>query len=202
MEITAKQVKELRERSGAGMMECKAALVGASGDMEKAYELLRKQNKVKAASKSGRVAAEGLVHAYIHPGGRIGVLVEINCETDFAANSDPFKQLVVDVAMHIAATDPRYLAREEVSPAEIEAEREIYKAQVADSGKPEAAVAKIIDSKLEKFYAENCLLEQPFVKDASMTVRDLVEQTSGKIGENVRVRRFTRYKLGEGVAKT
>jgi len=201
MEISAQVVKELRERSGAGMMDCKAALGEAAGDLEKAYELLRKKDKVKAASKAGRIASEGLVHAYIHPGGRVGVIVEVNCETDFAANSDPFKQLVKDVAMHIAASDPRFILREEVTPEILAKERDVYQEQARSTGKPEAALEKIVEGKMSKFYAEACLYEQTFVKDATITIKDLVEQVSARIGENVRIRRFARYKLGEGVEK-
>ena len=200
MEISAKLVMQLRERTGAGMMDCKAALVEASGSLEEAEKILRKQDKVKAAKKAGRSANQGLVHSYVHAGGRIGVLVEINCDTDFAAASDEFKELVKDVAMQIAASDPRFITREEVTAAVIEAEREIYRAQVAAMGKPPAVIEKIVEGKIGSFYSEACLLDQPFVKDTVMTVRERLEKTIAKIGENVRVRRFVRFKLGEEAA--
>jgi elongation factor Ts len=201
MEIPAAKVKALRDQSGAGFMDCKSALVEAGGDTDKAYDILRKRDQVKAAKRAGREASEGLVHAYIHPGGRIGVLVEVNCETDFAAQSDPFKELVNDIAMHIAASDPRFLRPDDVSKDVLEAEREVYRAQALGSGKPEAAVEKIVEGKLKKFYSEHCLLEQAFVKDPAISIKQLVEQSVGRIGENIQIRRFVRYKLGEGIEK-
>jgi elongation factor Ts len=202
MGIPAAKVKQLRDQSGAGMMDCKSALVEAGGDLEKAFEVLRKRDQVKAAKKAGRVASDGLVHAYIHPGGRVGVLVEVNCETDFAAKSEPFKTLVKDISMHIAAAEPRFLSRDEVTEKVLSAEREIYREQARASGKPEQAIDKIIEGKLSKFYAESCLTEQPFVKDTSITIKELVERSVATIGENVQIRRFVRYKLGEGIAKS
>jgi elongation factor Ts len=200
MEISPKHVKELRDRTGAGMMDCKQALVEAKGEMAEAEKLLRKQDKVKAAKKAGRAANQGQIYSYIHTGGRMGVLVEVNCETDFAANSDDFRELVKDLAMHIAAADPRFISRDEVTPEVIAAEREIYRAQVLAMGKPEAVVNKIVEGKLASFYAEACLLDQPFVKDSALSVRERIEKTIGKIGENVQLRRFARFKLGEEAA--
>jgi elongation factor Ts len=196
-QITAKLVSELRERTGAGMMDCKSALKEAQGDLAEAEKVLRKQDKVKAAKKAGRSANQGAIQSYVHAGGRIGVLVEINCETDFAAASDDFKELARDIAMQIAASDPRFISREEVTPAVLESEREIYRAQVASLGKPAAVAEKIVEGKLTSFYSEACLYDQPFVKEPALTVRARMEKTIAKIGENVQVRRFVRYKLGE-----
>ncbi len=200
MQITAQMVKELRERTGAPMMDCKGALAEAQGDMEKAIDVLRKKGVATAARKAGRATAEGLVGSYIHAGGRIGVLVEVNCETDFVARTDEFQALVKDIAMHIAASDPRFVRREEVTPDVLEREREIYRQQALAAGKPAAMVEKIAAGKLEKFYSEAVLLEQPFVKDPETTVGRLVAEKVGKIGENIQVRRFARFRLGEGVA--
>lgn len=197
MDITPAKVKDLRERTGAGMMDCKQALQEAKGDMAAAETLLRKQDKAKASKSSGRSAQQGLVYSYIHPGSRLGVLVEVNCETDFAAASDEFNELVKDVAMHVAAADPRCIRREDVTPEVLAAERDIYRAQVLNMGKPESVVEKIVDGKMGNFYAENCLLEQPFVKDPSVTVRERIERAVGKIRENIQVRRFVRFRLGE-----
>jgi elongation factor Ts len=201
MQVSAQQVKELRERTGAGMMDCKAALAEAGGDLEKAVDVLRKKGLSSAAKKSGRVAADGLVHSYIHAGGKLGVLVEVNCETDFVARTEGFQELVKDIAMHIAAAEPRFVRREEVTPDVLERERAIYAEQAAASGKPPAVVEKIVAGKLDKFYAEACLLEQPFVKNPDVTVGQLVTESVAKIGENIQVRRFVRYKLGEGIEK-
>ncbi len=201
MQITAQMVKELRERTGAGMMDCKWALGEAGGDMEKAIDLLRKKGLAAAAKKAGRVAAEGAVGSYIHAGGKIGVLVEINCETDFVARTDQFQELVRDIAMHIAAVEPRFVRREEVTSDDLEREREIFREQALASGKPEAVVDRIVAGKLEKYYAEYVLLEQPFVKDTDKTVGQLVQEKIAKLGENIVVRRFTRYRLGEGIEK-
>ena len=201
MQITAQMVKELRERTGAGMMDCKWALGEAGGDMEKAIDLLRKKGLAAAAKKAGRVAAEGAVGSYIHAGGKIGVLVEVNCETDFVARTDQFQELVRDIAMHIAAAEPRFIRREEVTPDDLERERAIFREQALASGKPPAVVDRIVDGKLEKYYAEYVLLEQPFVKDPDKTVGQLVQERIAKIGENIVVRRFARYRLGEGVEK-
>jgi elongation factor Ts len=201
MQVSAQQVKELRERTGAGMMDCKAALAEAGGDLEKAVDVLRKKGLSSAAKKSGRVAADGLVHSYIHAGGKLGVLVEVNCETDFVARTEGFQELVKDIAMHIAAAEPRFVRRAEVTPDVLERERAIYAEQAAASGKPPAVVEKIVAGKLDKFYAEACLLEQPFVKNPDVTVGQLVTESVARIGENIQVRRFVRYKLGEGIEK-
>jgi elongation factor Ts len=194
-------VKELRERTGAGMMDCKNALAETGGDMEKAIDFLRKKGMAAAVKKAGRTTSEGQVASYIHGGGKIGVLLEVNCETDFVARTDAFQELVRDIAMHIAAADPRFVNRDEVTPAILEREREIHAAQAAASGKPANVVQKIVDGKMEKFYAETVLLEQPFVKNTDLTVQQLVAEKIGKIGENIQVRRFSRFKLGEGVEK-
>ncbi|KAB2960681.1 MAG: translation elongation factor Ts [Thermoanaerobaculia bacterium] len=201
MQVTAQMVKELRERTGAGMMDCKAALAETQGDMEKAVDLLRKKGLAAAAKKAGRVAAEGAVGSYIHAGGKIGVLVEVNCETDFVAKTEQFQQLVKDVAMHIAAAEPRFVRREEVTADVLERERAIYREQAAATGKPANVIEKIVDGKVEKFYGEACLLEQPFVKNPDQTVGQLVTDAVAKIGENIQVRRFARFKLGEGIEK-
>jgi elongation factor Ts len=201
MNITAQMVKELRERTGAGMMDCKAALTETAGDMEKAIDGLRKKGLATAAKKSGRATAEGLVSSYIHAGGKMGVLVEVNCETDFVARTPDFQELVKDIALHIAAADPRFVGREEVTASDLDREREIYREQALASGKPPAVVDKIVDGKVEKYYSEFVLLEQPFVKNPDQTVGQMVAERIGKIGENIRVRRFTRYKLGEGLEK-
>ena len=196
MQVTTQMVRELRERTGAPMMDCKRALVEAEGEIEKAIELLRKQGMATAAKKAGRHAGEGVVGSYIHAGGKIGVLVEINCETDFVARTDDFQALVKDIAMHVAAADPRFVRREEVTEDVLDREREIFKQQALDSGKPENVVERIIEGKMEKFYSENVLLEQAFVKDPDVTVQELIGATVGKLGENIQVRRFARFKLG------
>jgi elongation factor Ts len=201
MEVTAQMVKELRERTGAGMMDCKAALGEAQGDMEAAIDLLRKKGLAAAAKKSGRVAAEGLVSAYIHAGGKIGVLLEVNSETDFVARTDEFQELVRDIAMHIAAADPRFVHRSEVTTDVLDREREIYREQTIAAGKPANIVDKIVEGKVEKYYSEAVLLEQPFVKNPDVTVGQMVTEKVAKIGENIQVRRFVRYKLGEGIEK-
>jgi elongation factor Ts len=201
MQISAQMVKELRERTGAGMMDCKNALAETAGDMEQAIDALRKKGLAAAAKRSGRIASEGAVGSYIHAGGKLGVLVEINCETDFVARTPDFQELVKDVAMHIAAAEPRFVSREEVTPDVLERERAIYREQALASGKPPAVVEKIVDGKLEKFYAESVLLEQPFVKNTDQTVGQLIVEKVAKIGENIKVRRFTRFKLGEGIEK-
>jgi len=202
MEITASSVKTLREKTGVGMMECKRALVEAAGDMSEAETILRKRGLAAAAGKSGRATAEGSIGSYIHPGSRIGVLVELNCETDFVARTDDFQQLLKDIAMHVAASSPRFVSREEVTPAVLEKEREIYRDQAAATGKPAAVVEKIVDGKLEKFYEEFCLLEQPFVKDQDTTVGNLIAQKVAKLGENIRVSRFVRFQLGDDRASS
>ena len=201
MEVTAQMVKQLRERTGAPMLDCKNMLVEAKGDIEAAVDLLRKKGLAAAAKKAGRVTAEGAVGSYIHAGGKIGVLVEVNCETDFVARTEDFLELVKDVAMHIAAADPRFVHRDEVTPDVLERERAIYADQAAASGKPPQVVAKIVEGKMEKFYAESVLLEQPFVKNTDQTIGQMVAEKVGKIGENIQVRRFSRFKLGEGIEK-
>jgi elongation factor Ts len=201
VEIPVSAVKELRERTGAGMMDCKKALVESNGDMEKAIEYLREKGLSSAAKKAGRIAAEGLVDSYIHMGGRIGVLIEVNCETDFAAKSDQFKELVKDLAMQVAAARPEYVRREEVPAEVIEKEKAIYTAQAMNEGKPQAIAEKITVGKLEKFFKDVCLLEQPFIKDNDKTVEQVVKEAIAKIGENISVRRFIRYERGEGLEK-
>jgi elongation factor Ts len=201
MQVTAQQVKELRERTGAGMMDCKSALVEAEGDLERAAEILRKRGLAAAAKKASRVAAEGAVGSYIHAGGKIGVLVEVNCETDFVARTDEFQQLVRDIAMHVAASDPRYLSRDEVTEEVLAKEREIFRQRALDEGKPENVVDRIVEGRLGKFYADAVLLEQPFVKDPDKTVEEMITEKIATIKENIRVRRFARYQLGEGIEK-
>jgi elongation factor Ts len=200
-EITAKLVQELREKSGAGMMDCKKMLTEAGGDLAKAEELLRKKGLTKAAGKAGRVATEGAVASYIHMGGKIGVLIEVNCETDFAARNDAFQALVKDLAMHVAAAAPQVVRREEVPAEQVAKEVEIVKAQLREQKKPEAMLEKIAAGKLEKYYSEICLLEQPFVKDDKKKVQEVVTEAVAKIGENIQVRRFARFVLGEGMEK-
>lgn len=201
MEITAALVKELRERTGAGMMDCKKVLVETCGDIEKAIDELRTKGLAKAAKKAGRVASEGTVVSYIHGKGRIGVMVEVNCETDFVGNTDEFRQLAYDIAMQIAAANPAYLSREDVPAAELEHEREVLKAQAREEGKPEKVIEKMVEGRIEKYYKENCLLEQAFIKDPDKTIQALIHENVAKIGENITVRRFTRYELGEGIEK-
>lgn len=197
MSISADIVKQLRERSGAGMMDCKKALAEANGDMEKAMTILREKGISKAASKAGRSTKEGLIGCYVHPGDKLAVLVEINCETDFVARTDQFKELAKNLAMHVAAANPLVVRREELAPEQVNAEREIYRTQALNEGKPEKIVDKIVDGKVEKYYSEVCLLEQPYVKDPDKTVNDLINETIGKIGENMSIRRFVRFRLGE-----
>lgn len=201
MTVTAAMVKELREKSGAGMMDCKKALVETNGDIEKAMEYLREKGLAAAQKKSSRIAAEGIVESYIHLGGKIGVLVEVNCETDFVAKTDEFKQLVRDIAMQIAASNPSYIRVEEVNPEEIAKEKEILKAQALNEGKPEQVVDKMVEGRIKKYYQEICLLEQDFVKDPSKTVNQMITEAISEIGENIQVRRFTRYQMGEGLEK-
>jgi elongation factor Ts len=197
MSISAKDVKELRDRTGAGMMECKGALTEASGDMEAAIDILRARGAAKAAKRADREAREGVVGSYIHMGGRIGVLVEVNCETDFVAKTDGFLQAVKDIAMHIAAANPVAIRREDFPAELVERERGVYREQMKESGKPEHIWDKIVEGKLEKFFQEQALLEQPFVKNPDVTVKQLITEVSGKTGEKIEVRRFTRYALGE-----
>ena len=197
MDITADMVKELREKTGVGMMRCKKALSDARGDLAEAEKLLRKEGVATAAKKADRVTGEGQIVSYIHTGGKIGVLLEVNCETDFAARSDDFQELVRGLAMHIAAAAPRWSTREEVPAATLAEEREIARDQAARSGKPEAVLDKIVSGKIDKWYAENVLLEQPYVKDGDKTVQQLVHEAISRIGENIQVRRFARFVLGE-----
>ncbi len=197
MQISAAIVKQLREKTGVGMMECKKALLETEGDLGEAEKVLRKKGMATAAKKAGRATGEGAIASYIHTGGKIGVLVEVNCETDFAARSEPFGQLVHDIAMHVAAVGPRFVRREDVTEAILEEEREIAREQALKSGKPENVVEKIVAGKMEKFYSEHCLLEQPFVKNPDITVGQLVTEAISQIGENIQMRRFVRYLLGE-----
>lgn len=197
MEITASMIKELREKTGAGIMDCKAALKEANGDAEKAVDILRKKGIAAAAKKVGRATSEGLIHAYIHAGGKIGVMVEINCETDFVARTDEFKAFVHDIAMHVAAAEPRFVSKDEVTEADLAREKEIYLDQARAEGKPENVVEKIVDGKMKKFYSQVCLLDQPFVKDQDKTVATLVKEAVAKFGENIIISRFVRFKLGE-----
>ena len=190
-------VKELRDLTGAPMMTCKAALQEAEGEIERAIDVLRTKGLAAAAKKAGRSTGEGIIGQYIHAGGKIGVLVEVNCETDFVARSDDFQALVKDIAMHIAAVDPRFVSRDEVPEDVLERERRIFLEQARETGKPENVIDRIVDGKMEKFYAETVLLDQPFVKDGDQTVGDLIAATIGTIGENIQVARFARYKLGE-----
>lgn len=201
MAISAASVKELREKTGAGMLDCKKALEEANGDIEKAISILREKGLSAAAKKAGRIATEGIVESYIHAGGRIGVLVEVNCETDFVAKTDEFKDFVRDIAMHIAADNPKYVRREDVSQEDLEKEREVLKAQALNEGKPEHIVEKMVEGRLAKYYEEVCLLEQAFIKDPDKTISELLNEQVAKIGENINVRRFVRYELGEGLEK-
>jgi elongation factor Ts len=197
VQIPAQLVKELRERTNAGFSDCRAALIEANGVMEKAIEILRKKGQAAAAKKATREATEGLVGSYIHAGGKIGVLVEVNCESDFVARTEAFQQLCHDIAMHIAALDPRYVRREEVTPEMLEKEREIYRAQALATGKPEVVVEKIVSGKMEKFYEENCLYEQHYIKDEGITIGEMVNNAIAKLGENITIKRFSRFKVGE-----
>jgi elongation factor Ts len=201
MEITAASVKDLREKTGAGMMDCKNALVEAKGDLEGAIVILRKKGLASAQKKASRIAAEGMIGHYIHAGGKLGVLVEVNSETDFAARSADFQALVKDIAMHIAAQNPLYVRREDVPAEELSKEKEIYKDQARASGKPEHIIDKIAEGKLESYYQMSCLYDQAFVKDPNLSVQQLINNAIGKIGENIRVRRFSRFKTGEGLEK-
>ncbi len=195
-QIDAQMVKELRERTGAPMMDCKGALAETGGDADKAIEVLRKKGLAKAAKKAGRAATEGLVASYIHAGGKIGVLIEVNCETDFVARTDEYQELVKDLAMHIAAAAPSFVRREEVTEEVLETERRVFREQALEEGKPEKILDRIVEGKLKKFYGEAVLLEQPFVKDPDVTVEKLIAEKIGKLGENIQVRRFARFQLG------
>ena len=198
MEVSANSVKELREKTGAGFMDCKKALAESAGDLEKAIDYLRRKGVAAAAKKASRAVTDGAVGAYVHPGGKIGVLLEINCETDFVARNAEFQTLLKDMAMQIAAANPRFVRREEVSAEEIEREKAIYRQQAMESGKPEKIADKIVEGKMERFYSEVCLLEQPFIKDPDRKVSDLINDAIARLGENILVRRFARYQLGEG----
>lgn len=199
--ISASMVKELRERTGAGMMDCKRALEETQGDLEKAIDVLREKGLAAAAKKSSRIAAEGIVDSYIHGNGRIGVLVEVNCETDFVAKTDQFKDFVRDIAMQIAASNPQYVNREEVPQEIIDREKEVLRAQALNEGKPEKIVDKMVEGRIEKYYKEICLLDQPFIKDSDKSVQDIVNEQIATIGENISIRRFVRYEKGEGLQK-
>ena len=201
MSITAAQVNELRKATGAGLMDCKKAPTETDGDMEKSVDYLRKKGLAAASKKAGRIATEGLVGSYIHAGGKIGVLVEVNCETDFVAKNESFQTFVKDIAMHIAAAAPQYVRREEVQEAVVEREKEIYRAKARESGKPDNIIEKIIEGQVNKFYAEICLIEQSFVKDPDKTIQTYLNETIATIGENISIRRFSRFVLGEGLAK-
>jgi elongation factor Ts len=201
MAVTAAMVKEIREKTGAGMLDCKKALDETNGDITRAMEILREKGLAAAANKAGRIATEGSVGSYIHAGGRIGVLVEVNCETDFVAKTDQFKDFVKDIAMQISASNPRYVKREEVPQDDLDKEREILKAQALNEGKPAHIVDKMVEGRLAKFYEEFCLLEQPFIKDPDKTISALLNEKVSKIGENISIRRFVRFELGEGLEK-
>ncbi len=194
--VTAGMVKELRERTGAGMMDCKKALVETGGDLEAAIDALRKKGLASAAKKAGRATSDGLVISYIHAGGKIGVLLEINCETDFVARTDDFQQLAHDLSLHVAASQPRFIGRDEVTDDVLEREKRIHREQALESGKPEQIVERIVEGRMSKFFAENCLLEQPFVKDTGRTVEEVLKETIAKLGENMRICRFARFQLG------
>jgi len=198
---SAKEIAELRGKTGAGMLDCKKALDECSGDMEKAIDWLRKTGAAKAAKRADKIAAEGMVTSYIHAGGRIGVLVEVNCETDFVAKNDDFKMLVSDIAMHIAASAPKFVSREEVTTELMDREREVYRDQLKNEGKPEEMIEKILEGKMGKFYGEVCLLEQSFIKDEDKTIEQILSEKTAEIGEKITVRRFVRFELGEGIEK-
>ncbi len=196
-EITAAMVKELREKTGAGMMDCKKALQEAEGDFEKAVEILRKKGIAKAAKRAEREVNEGVVTAYIHPGSKLGVLVEVNCETDFVAKTDDFQTFARNIAMHIAATNPLAVKREDLDPEVVAKEKEIFREQALSSGKPEHIVDKIVEGRLEKYFSEVCLMEQPYVKDPDKTIKELLTETIAKVGENITIKRFARFRIGE-----
>lgn len=201
-EITAALVKQLRERTGAGMMECKSALVEAKGDLAEAEVILRKRGIASAAKKATRTTKQGMIGTYIHSGNQLGVLVEVNCESDFVARTDDFQQLVHDIAMQIAAADPQFIRREDVTPEALEREKDIQKSRARNEGKPEKMLDKIIEGRMNKFYEEVCLLEQPFIKDNTMTVHDVVKQKIAKLGENITIARFVRFKVGDAGAQS
>jgi elongation factor Ts len=196
-EITAQMVKELRAATGSGIMDCKRVLAEADGDMDNAIDLLRKKGLAKAAKRAGRSTSEGIIYSYIHTGAKLGVLLEVNCESDFVAKTEDFEMFAKDVAMHIAAANPAGLVPEDVDQSVIEKEREIYRAQMLEEGKPENIIDKIVDGKVEKFYKEVCLLSQQYIKDPQKTVEDVLKETIGKIGENIQIKRFARFQIGE-----
>ena len=204
-DVTAGAVKQLREKTGAAMMECKNALVAAEGNEERAIQILRERGMASAKKREGRIAAEGIVGSYIHMGGKVGVLVEVNCETDFVARGEEFQQLVKDIAMHVAAAEPRYVSREDLDPAELEKEKDIARALAKNdpknASKPDQVIDRIVEGRLKQFYEESVLLDQPFVKDPAKTVAELVTEKVAKTGEKITIRRFTRYKMGEGLDK-
>ncbi len=200
MEISIELVKDLRQRTGAGIVDCKVALKESGGNIEAAIDYLRKKGLATAAKKAGRIASDGLVVSYIHAGGKMGVLVEINCETDFVAKTGDFQDFAKNIAMHIAAANPQYLRREEVPSEVLEKEREIYRTQAIDSGKPSKVIDKIVEGKLERFFSETCLLEQTYIRDSDRTVKDVLDEMIAKFGENITIRRFARFQLGEGLA--
>jgi len=200
MEITVELVKDLRQRTGAGVIDCKTALQEAKGNMEAAIDYLRRKGLATAAKKSGRIATDGLVSSYIHAGGKMGVLVEINCETDFVAKTEDFQTFVKNIAMHIAAANPQYIKKEEIPEQVLERERAIYRTQAQEAGKPQKVIDKIVEGKMERFYSEVCLLEQTYVRDSDLTIKELLDAMIAKIGENVTIRRFARFQLGEGLS--
>jgi len=201
MDVSASVVKELREKTGAGMMDCKKALAETAGDVQKAVDYLRQKGLAAATKKADRVATDGAVAAYVHAGGKLGTLVEINCETDFVARTTEFQALLKDMAMQVAAANPRYVRREEIPEAELDKEKTIYRQQALESGKPEKIVDKIVEGKMERFYSEICLLEQSFIKDQDKKVAEIINDAIARLGENIQIRRFARYHLGEGVTK-
>ena len=196
-EVTAAMVKELREATGSGIMDCKRVLADADGDLEKAIELLRKKGLAKAAKRAGRSTSEGIIYSYIHTGAKLGVLLEVNCESDFVAKTEDFNEFAKNIAMHIAAANPAGLNPEDVDAAVVEKEREIYRAQMLEEGKPENIIDKIVEGKVEKFYKDSCLMSQQYVKDPQITISDLLKETIGKIGENIQIKRFVRFQIGE-----
>lgn len=199
MEIPASLVKTLREKTGIGIMDCKSALIESKGDIQEAIKILRKRGLAKAEEKAGKIAAEGSIGSYVHIGGKIGVLVEVNCETDFVARNEEFQQLVKDIAMQIAATEPKYLRRQDIPEEIIQQEREIYRCQIQNSNKPPKVIEKIIDGKMEKYYADVCLYEQPFIKNQSITIEELISSKIAKMGEKIAISRFVRFRLGESI---
>ena len=200
MEISIELVKDLRQRTGAGVTDCKTALLEAKGNMEAAIDYLRRKGLATAAKKAGRIATDGLVSSYIHAGGKMGVLVEVNCETDFVAKTEDFQTFVKNIAMHIAAANPQYIKREEIPEEVLERERAIYRTQAQEAGKPQKIIDKIVEGKMERFYSEVCLLEQTYVRDSDLTIKELLDGMIAKVGENITIRRFARFQLGEGLS--